>query len=105
MSESSGSGKAHIEVVNPVARVMSAKAVVPARRLDSINGKKIALWWNSKARGDVALSTVAEMLEQRYPHVQFVRFSQQYDHGRHFPEYYDELKQSGCDAVIATTGD
>ena len=105
MNASSGSGKAHIEVVNPVARVMPANAVMPAPRLDSIDGKKIALWWNSKARGDVALSTVAEMLEQRYPRVKFVRFSQQYDHGRYFPEFYDELKQSGCDAVIATTGD
>ena len=105
MNVSSSSEKAHIEVVNPVASVMPAKAVMPPQRLDSINGKKIALWWNSKSRGDVALSTVAEMLKKRYPDVQFVRFSQQYDHGRHFPEYYDQLKQSGCDAVIATTGD
>ena len=62
MNVSSSSEKAHIEVVNPVASVMPAKAVMPPQRLDSINGKKIALWWNSKSRGDVALSTVAEML-------------------------------------------
>ena len=101
----SGSGKVQIEVVNPVAAVAQPQAVVPARRIDSINGKKIALWWNCKAHGDMALSTVAEMLEQRFQDVKFVWFSQQYDHGRLYPERYDEVKESGCDAAILTTGD
>lgn len=48
---------------------------------------------------------MAEAIEQRFPNVDFVRFSQQYDWGRHFPERYDEVKASGCDAVIATNAD
>lgn len=98
------SAKVQIEVANPVAEARP-EAVTPARRLASVSGKRIALWWNSKARGDVALSTVAEAIERRFQNVTFLRFSQQYDHGRHFPERYDEVKESGCDAVIATTGD
>ncbi|MBI2910285.1 MAG: hypothetical protein HYX92_21795 [Chloroflexi bacterium] len=98
-----GSTKVQIEVVNPVAEVRP-EAVAPARRLDSLSGKRIALWWNSKLRGDVALSTVAEAIEKRFSNVTFVHFSQQYDHGRHFPQIYDEARKS-CDAVVATTGD
>ncbi|MBI2909503.1 MAG: hypothetical protein HYX92_17800 [Chloroflexi bacterium] len=98
------SGRAQIEVVSPVAEVRP-EAVMPARRVDSLNGKRIALWWNSKARGDVALDVVAEAVGQRFQSVEFVRFSQQYDHGRHFPERYDEVKSSGADAVVGTTGD
>lgn len=93
-----------IEVLNPVAEVRP-EGVPPARRLESLSGKKIALWWNSKPHGDTVLSTVAEAIEQRFPNVDFVRFSQQYDWGRHFPERYDEVKASGCDAVIATNAD
>ncbi len=97
------SGKVQIEVVSPVAEVRP-EAVVPARRLDSISGKRIGLWWNSKPRGDAALTTVADAFGQRFQNVSFVRFDQQYDHGRHFPERYDEARES-CDAVVATTGD
>lgn len=97
------SERARIEVVNPVAEVRP-QAVMPAKRLDSLEGKRIGLWWNSKARGDVALATAAEAIGRRFKNVSFVNFSQQYDHGRHFPERYDEVKAS-CDAVIATTGD
>ncbi|MBI2910282.1 MAG: hypothetical protein HYX92_21780 [Chloroflexi bacterium] len=94
---------ARIEVMNPVAEVRP-EAVVPARRLDSLSGKRIALWWNSKPRGDAALETVAEAFQRRFQNVTFSRFDQQYDHGRHFPERYDEARRS-CDAVVATTGD
>ncbi len=97
------SARVQIEAANPVAEVRP-ESVTPARRLDSLNGKRIGLWWNSKARGDVALATVAEAIEKRFPNVSFVYFSQQYDHGRHYPERYDEAK-AGCDAIIATTGD
>ncbi|MFC2042287.1 hypothetical protein ACFLTV_02150 [Chloroflexota bacterium] len=100
-----GTEKSLIEAVNPVAETAEQKAVIPARRPDSLDGKTIALWWNSKSRGDDALKTVAEMLEKRYTNVKFVWFSQQYDHGRHFPERYDEVKQRGCDVAILTSGD
>ena len=93
-----------IEVVNPVAEVRP-QAVLPARRLDSLNDKKIALWWNTKSHGDVSLSAAAEAIEKHFQNVRVVRFTEHVGYGRTHTEHYDEVKESGCDAVIATTGD
>ncbi|MBI2909501.1 MAG: hypothetical protein HYX92_17790 [Chloroflexi bacterium] len=95
------SGKAQIEVVNPVAEVRP-KAVMPARRLDSLSGKRIALWWNTKSHGDVALSAAAEAIERRFENVTFTRFTRQLIHT---PVPYDPVPESGADAVIGSTGD
>ena len=98
-------GNTHIEVISPVANALPPKAITPVPRPDSLDGKTICLWWNCKARGDVALTAIAEILERRFKNVNFVRFSQQYDHGRNFPERYDEVKKSGSVVAVATTGD
>ncbi|MBI2910257.1 MAG: hypothetical protein HYX92_21655 [Chloroflexi bacterium] len=92
---------ARLEVLNPVAEVRP-KAATPARRLDSLSGKKIGLWWNTKSHGDIALSAAAEAIERRFENVAFVRFTRQLDRQ---PGPYDLVKKSGCDAVIGTTGD
>ncbi|MBI2910093.1 MAG: hypothetical protein HYX92_20825 [Chloroflexi bacterium] len=96
-----GSNKARIEVMNPVAEARP-RAVMPARRLDTLNDKKIALWWNTKSHGDVALSAAAEAIGQRFKNVTFTRVTRQLDQR---PGPYDEILKSGCDAVIASTGD
>ena len=101
MAVSRSSTKAQIEVVNPVAEVRP-EAIMPAPRLNDLNGKEIALWWNMKSHGDVALAAVAELLENRFQGMKFVRFTQGYPHGS---EVYDPVLESGCDAAIASTGD
>ena len=93
--------RAQLEVLNPVADVRP-KAVMPARRLDSLNGKKIALWWNTKSHGDIALDAAAEAISQRFENVSFVRFTRQLDRR---PGPYAAVQESGCDAVVGTTGD
>ncbi|MBI2907175.1 MAG: hypothetical protein HYX92_05905 [Chloroflexi bacterium] len=95
------SGKAQIEVVNPVAEVRPS-AALPARRLDTLSGKRIVLWWNTKSQGDVALNAAAEAIEQRFEHVTFTRFTRQLDRR---PGPYDAIKKIGPDAVIGSTGD
>lgn len=95
------SGKAQIEVLNPVAEVRP-KAVMPARRLDSLIGKRIALWWNTKSHGDVALDAAAEAIQRRFENVTFVRFTRQLDRR---PGPYDAVQKSGCDAAVGATGD
>lgn len=50
-------------IVNPVAKVES-KTITPAASLTSLEGKKIALWWNGKAKGDIALKTIAARLKK-----------------------------------------
>ncbi|MFC1986889.1 hypothetical protein ACFLWC_07910 [Chloroflexota bacterium] len=96
-----------IEVMNPVAEVRP-DAILPAPRLDDLKGKKIALWWNNKPKGEIALTAVAEVLENRFPGLKCIPFF--YHEGLlmfspHGPEAYNSLFQSKPDAVIASTGD
>ena len=89
-----------IEVMNPVANAETGK-IAPAARLKSLQGKKIALWWNGKARGDVALRKVGQLLEENFG-VQTAFFHQQFPHDE---GVYDVVLKAGCDASITSTGD
>jgi hypothetical protein len=93
--------KAIIEVRNPVANLDKGDRIPPAARLQSLKGKKIALWWNGKARGDVALQRVGELLESRFG-AKCMMLGTPYPHG---DEAYEPLVKAGADAVILTTGD
>jgi len=65
---------AHLEVRNPVACAkVGTTALTP--RLSDLRNKRIALWWNSKAGGDVALRRVGELLKERFSgtQVEFIR--------------------------------
>jgi hypothetical protein len=64
---------AQIEVLNPVASSVEYK-VSPAKRLDSLAGKTIGLYWNIKAGGDVALAHISERLKSRIPGLQFKNY-------------------------------
>ncbi len=95
------SAKALIEVANPVAEVRP-QAIMPARRLDTLSGKKIALWGNTKSHGELALSAAGEAIERRYDNVTFIRFKRPMEC---CPGPYEEVVKAGCDAVVASTGD
>ena len=82
-------------IVNPVAKVESKAS------LTSLEGKKIALWWNGKAKGDIALKTIAARLKKEY-NVETELFTQGWPHG---DEVYDRVIAAECQAAIATTGD
>ncbi|MBI2907156.1 MAG: hypothetical protein HYX92_05810 [Chloroflexi bacterium] len=94
-------GKVHFEVANPVAEVRP-EAIMPARRLDTFSGKRIALWWNTKSHGEIALSAAAEAVERRFQNVTFVRFTRPMECS---PGPYEDVVKAQCDAVIASTGD
>ena len=89
-----------VRIVNPVAKVES-KTITPAAALTSLAGKKIALWWNGKAKGDIALKTIAARLKKEY-NVESELFTQGWPHG---DDVYDKVIAAGCEAAIATTGD
>ena len=55
----------HLEVRNPVALAKVGKAVL-APRLSSLDNTRIALWWNGKAGGDVALNRLGQLLEGKF---------------------------------------
>jgi hypothetical protein len=94
-------GKTVIEVRSPVANLDKGETIPPAARLKSLKGKKIALWWNGKARGDVALQRVGELLESRFG-AKCMMLGTPYPHGE---DAYEPLLKAGAEAVILTTGD
>lgn len=54
------------EVVNPAGEI-KVDTIKMAPRISSLEGKTIALKWNSKPNGDIYLDRVAELLEEKYP--------------------------------------
>ncbi len=88
-------------LMNPVAKVETEAAVTPAARLTCLKDKKIALWWNGKAKGNVALNTIAERLKKDF-NAETVFFKQDL-----FPDEkaFAAVTDSGCAAVIAATAD
>ena len=60
------------ELVNPAGIIQKA-SIDPAKRITSLDGKTIALRWNSKHNGDVLLNHLAELLAQKYPTAKIVK--------------------------------
>ena len=89
-----------IEVMNPVATIEKGK-IVPAARLKNLEGKTIALWWNGKAKGDVALRKVGHYLEEQFD-AKCRFYHQAFPHG---DGVYDIVLNDGCEAAITSTGD
>ena len=54
------------EMVNP-AGVFIKPSIAPAKRISTLDGKTIALRWNSKHNGDIVLNHLAELLAKKYP--------------------------------------
>jgi hypothetical protein len=96
--------RATLEVLNPVAPRVTTE-VVPAPRLDTLDGKRIGLWWNRKQNGDVALAALARALGERYPRAEFVNFAFSRPTTLNHPEAYDTVVASGVEAVLAATAD
>jgi hypothetical protein len=62
-----------LEVLNPIA-TMEVQRVVPVPRLESLDNKRILLYYNGKINSDVAVQEVKSHLEQRFPRSEFKIF-------------------------------
>lgn len=60
------------ELVNPTGVIQVAQ-VEPAKRITSLDGKTVALRWNSKHNGDVVLDRIAELMAQKYPNTKIIK--------------------------------
>jgi len=89
-----------IEVMNPVANSVKGK-MTPAARLKSLEGRTIALWWNGKSKGDVALKRVGRHMEEKYGAKCFF-YIQNFPHEE---DVYEVVLKDGCEAAITSTGD
>lgn len=94
-----------ITIFNPVAESID-KTLAAASRVDDLDGKRIALFWNMKPGGDVALDETERILSGRYPTATFRRY--QGDVGslvRHITYGFADTVSKECDVLIGTTGD
>jgi hypothetical protein len=92
-----------LAILNPVAMIEVA-GVQPARRITDLTGKRIGLYWNRKARGDVALRRVEEALTKRFTGLRFTWF-ETFINVPLSSAQIQTIKDLQNDAIISTTGD
>ena len=92
-----------LEIFNPIG-VTDTEIIEPAPRLKDLHNKRVGLFWNSKARGDVALKTVEALLRERFDGIEFTWFSTDCSTAL-APIEIETIEEQKNDAVISTTGD
>ena len=103
LPENSISKEIQFEIINPIG-VTDTEIMAPIPRLKDLKNKRIGLFWNSKARGDVALKKVETMLKDKFDGVEFTWFTT--DNSTALaPMEITTLKELMNDAIISTTGD
>jgi len=91
-------------------RALSRVGVTPlAKRLDTLEGKKVAQMWDFVFRGDEVYVLLEEGLKRRFPGVQFVSWREIGNtHGPEETQIIENLprrlKEMGVDAVISGIG-
>ena len=92
-----------LRVLNPTV-IHKFKPLSHAKRLRDLKNKKIGLYWNNKAHGDVALSRVKEVLSERFEGVSFEWFELgSIEEAK--KDWFEKVQKSGVDGVVGTTGD
>jgi hypothetical protein len=94
--------EAVLEVLNPIA-TMQVERVVPAPRLQTLDGKRVLLYSNAKINSDVAVQEIKTHLAQRFPTAEFRVVA-----GTGWapePKFYDDLMAWKPEAIIASTAD
>ena len=98
-----------IQVYNPTGAVMAEKITNFSPRIDSFDGKRIGLLWNSKPNGDHYLNRVAELLSQRFPSSKIIKFYETHAAETANPDKKSDaaldLIVQNADVVIAAQGD
>lgn len=87
-------------LLSPVATRDAVRAE-PAKRPGDLRGRRLALIWNGKQNGELALRCVEEALRARFPDLQASLIRIPYGIP---PEVVAEVR-AGFDAAVASTGD
>ena len=88
-----------LAVRNPVAQAKLGTTVL-APRLSSFNNKKIALWWNGKGGGDVAVTRIGQLLENKFSGIKLEMIRAATTGGKAQVEHAKSF-----DAVVGATAD
>ena len=92
-----------LQVLNPVG-IHQFTPLPAAKRLKELKNKKIGLYWNHKARGNVALDRVKELLSERFEGMTFEWFETGVSVEAK-KDWFENIKKRGIDGVVASTGD
>jgi hypothetical protein len=72
-AQGAAAGKAQEwEIIIPAGEIEKT-SIDPAPRITSLDGKTIALRWNSKNNGDVFLDHLATLLQKKYPTAKIIK--------------------------------
>ena len=97
------------QVYNPAGAVMAEKITNFAPRIDSFDGKRIGLLWNSKSNGDFYLNRVADLLSEKFPSSKIIKFYETHAAETANPDKKSDaaldLIVQNADVVIAAQGD
>lgn len=80
-------------------------ALPKVNSISDLNGKRVGLYWNTKPNGDVFLSRLAELIEERFK-IKIVKFFPgKVDTSQAISEIVLKKIKQTCDLVILATGD
>ena len=101
--------KQETTVYCPTSVPITEKYLDITPRVDTLEGKRVGLWWNGKPNGDVFLNRVAELLEKNYKNIEIIKFWEVDPEGTAVSnKYSDELLDriaDSVDIVIASSAD
>jgi hypothetical protein len=92
-----------LKILNPVG-ILNFRPMSPAKRLADFNKKRIGLYWNRKARGNVALDRVKEILSKKYEGLTFEWFETPIS-TEASQEWFENVRKKGVHGVVGATGD
>jgi len=92
-----------LRILNPVGE-LNFTPLSPAPRLKGLNNEKIGLYWNHKARGNVALDRVKELLQEKFKGISFEWFDTAVS-AEAPQDWFENVKKKGVAGVVGATGD
>ena len=96
---------ASLQVLSPVAQSAGRNRFHAAKRVTDLRGKKIGLYDNGKAGGDIAQQRIIERLASRFAGAQFPRYSGSIGGRGTLNAQGAQAIAEQCDAVIGIRGD
>ena len=101
-----------MEIISPAGGESVERGNI-APRLDTLAGKTVCETWNEDFKGDYMFPVYRELLEERYPGVRVIPYTEFPSSTlRSSPEYQRDVarriaalaKERGCDALISGNG-
>jgi hypothetical protein len=74
-------GAVTLEVLNPRGEIVPPPTLAPAPRVADLAGKKIGIYWNHKAGGNLFLDVIEKLLKEKYPTAILSRYEGPFDLG------------------------